>query len=80
MDELRIYLSEELEWTDRAECRDIEPSDVFFEVTNPAYVRMAKSICSMCTVKKACIEFALRTDQKDGIWGGLTPKERRRLR
>ena len=39
----------------------------------------AKTICSMCTVRKPCLEFALNTREKHGVWGGLTERERRRV-
>ena len=39
----------------------------------------AKTICSMCTVRKPCLEFALTTREKHGVWGGLTDRERRRV-
>ena len=39
----------------------------------------AKTICSMCTVRKPCLEFALTTREKHGVWGGLTERERRRV-
>ncbi|HEV7534577.1 MAG TPA: WhiB family transcriptional regulator, partial [Acidimicrobiia bacterium] len=39
----------------------------------------AKTICSMCAVRKPCLEFALTTREKHGVWGGLTERERRRL-
>ena len=39
----------------------------------------AKTICSMCAVKKPCLEFALNTREKHGVWGGLTERERRRV-
>ena len=39
----------------------------------------AKTICAMCTVRKPCLEFALTTREKHGVWGGLTERERRRV-
>ncbi len=39
---------------------------------------LAKAICAGCVVKDACLEFGLH--QPDGIWGGTTPGERRRIR
>jgi WhiB family redox-sensing transcriptional regulator len=38
----------------------------------------AKTICSMCAVRQPCLEFALTTREKHGVWGGLTERERRR--
>jgi WhiB family redox-sensing transcriptional regulator len=39
----------------------------------------AKTICSMCAVRQPCLEFALTTREKHGVWGGLTERERRRM-
>ncbi len=39
----------------------------------------AKTICSMCAVRRPCLEFALATREKHGVWGGLTERERRRV-
>ena len=39
----------------------------------------AKTICSACAVRKPCLEFALTTREKHGVWGGLTERERRRV-
>jgi WhiB family transcriptional regulator, redox-sensing transcriptional regulator len=39
----------------------------------------AKTICALCAVRKPCLEFALSTREKHGVWGGLTERERRRV-
>jgi WhiB family redox-sensing transcriptional regulator len=39
----------------------------------------AKTICSLCAVRKPCLEFALNNREKHGVWGGLTERERRRV-
>lgn len=41
---------------------------------------MAKSICNNCWMKDACLSFALQTNEKEGVWGGTTPAERRRIK
>jgi WhiB family transcriptional regulator, redox-sensing transcriptional regulator len=40
-------------------------------------VRQAKLICSRCPVREQCLEVALVTKDQHGIWGGMTPAERR---
>ena len=42
--------------------------------------REAKKICTGCEVKAECLEYALANDERFGIWGGLSERERRRLR
>jgi WhiB family redox-sensing transcriptional regulator len=57
---------------------------VFFPVgsTGPAIeqIEAAKSVCMQCSVQRACLEFALITNQESGIWGGTSEEERRKLR
>lgn len=40
---------------------------------------MAKAICGACKVRERCLEFALDRRERDGVWGGATEKERRRM-
>lgn len=39
-------------------------------------LRYVKQLCAACPVREGCLEYALEHDEKDGIWGGLTPEER----
>ena len=59
-------------------CMETDP-ELFFPETW-AQARDAKRLCGDCPVQNDCLRFALETNQQDGIWGGLTPEERRRLR
>jgi WhiB family redox-sensing transcriptional regulator len=65
-------------WSTRAKCRGVDP-DLFFpergESTDPA-----KAVCMACPVQGPCLEHALTQPEKFGIWGGLSERERRRLR
>jgi WhiB family redox-sensing transcriptional regulator len=40
---------------------------------------MAKTICGTCNVRQRCLAFALDRRERDGVWGGATEKERRRM-
>jgi WhiB family redox-sensing transcriptional regulator len=42
--------------------------------------RDAKKICTGCEVRGECLEYALSNDERFGIWGGLSERERRKLR
>jgi WhiB family redox-sensing transcriptional regulator len=55
--------------------------EIFFpeEYTDEA-VAAAKEVCSNCWIKDKCLSFALSTNEKEGVWGGTTPKERRSIR
>jgi WhiB family transcriptional regulator, redox-sensing transcriptional regulator len=70
-------------WRLRAACHNIE-SALFFPVGEGEeakdQIRLAKQVCASCESRLPCLEFSLRTMQADGIWGGLTEDERRRLK
>lgn len=67
-------------WHQLARCRGVDP-EVFYPVSDDgdAVAEEAKSICALCPVREPCLEFALSTREKDGVWGGLTERERRRV-
>lgn len=71
------------DWRERAACRHEDP-ELFFPVgtTGPALdqIERAKAICRRCPVMEQCLATALADGEDAGIWGGLTPDERRRLR
>jgi WhiB family redox-sensing transcriptional regulator len=56
-------------WYERAACLEKGGS-----------TRAAKRICQTCTVQTECLEYALANDERFGIWGGLSERERRRLK
>ena len=45
-----------------------------------AAVEQAKEVCEECPVLNECLSYAVGTNQTEGVWGGTTPSERRRLR
>ena len=59
-------------------CRDIDPG-VFFPNSEVEEAH-ARSVCSRCTVRLDCLALALSTPRMEGVWGGLTARERRRLK
>ncbi|RZB14732.1 WhiB family transcriptional regulator [Streptomyces sp. F001] len=52
----------------------------FFFPEPGSSVREAKRICGMCEMRSACLEYALANDERFGVWGGLSEKERLQLR
>lgn len=68
----------EADWHDRANCLGVDP-DLFFPERG-ASTREAKEVCRGCEVRHDCLEFALQNGEKFGIWGGLSERERRRIR
>jgi WhiB family redox-sensing transcriptional regulator len=69
---------EEPDWQERALCAQTDPEAFFPE--KGGSTREAKRICSGCDVRAECLEYALAHDERFGIWGGLSERERRRLR
>ena len=69
---------QELWWQVDANCKDKDP-DLFFP-NRGASTRKAKQICSECTVQEHCLEYAIVNAEKFGIWGGLSERERRKIR
>ncbi|MGH3666030.1 MAG: WhiB family transcriptional regulator [Egibacteraceae bacterium] len=69
---------ETLPWADQAKCLQAEP-DTFFPEKGGS-TREAKRICAGCPVRVECLEYALANDERFGIWGGLSERERRRLK
>jgi WhiB family transcriptional regulator, redox-sensing transcriptional regulator len=65
-------------WQARANCMGVDP-DLFFPERG-ASTREAKEVCRGCVVKNDCLEYALDNGEKFGIWGGMSERERRRLR
>jgi WhiB family transcriptional regulator, redox-sensing transcriptional regulator len=78
-----IELTTELaaEWRARAACSGYQHA-LFFPVgdTDGAAIERAREICLNCAVTDDCLEYALETNQRAGIWGGTTEEERRSLR
>lgn len=64
-------------WRDRAACRGIDPQ-VFYPPTDEE-AEVAKEICDGCPVRHPCLEHALASREREGIWGGATERERRRI-
>lgn len=69
---------DEEEWQERALCAQTDPEAFFPE--KGGSTREAKRICSGCEVRAECLDYALAHDERFGIWGGLSERERRRLR
>lgn len=65
-------------WQERALCAQTGP-DFFFPVAGGS-TREAKQVCRACEERVVCLEYALENDERFGVWGGLSEKERHRLR
>ena len=65
-------------WQRRANCMGVDP-ELFFPERG-ASTREAKEVCRGCVVREDCLEFAIANSEKFGIWGGMSERERRRVR
>ncbi|MFI6349048.1 WhiB family transcriptional regulator [Streptomyces sp. NPDC050560] len=68
----------DLAWQQHALCAQVG-SDFFFPEPGSS-VREAKRICELCDMREVCLEYALTHDERFGVWGGLSEKERMALR
>ncbi|ADP83820.1 WhiB family transcriptional regulator [Pseudofrankia inefficax] len=76
---LLIHLMAEAEdWRERAVCAQTDPEAFFPEKGQSA--REAKRVCAGCEVRSECLQYALDNDERFGVWGGLSERERRARR
>lgn len=64
-------------WEESALCAQTDPDA--FHPQPGGTSRPAKGVCSRCEVRTECLEYAVGTGQRFGIWGGVGEKELRRL-
>jgi WhiB family transcriptional regulator, redox-sensing transcriptional regulator len=76
--QVQRFSEEELPWAEEALCAYVDP-DVFFPEKGGSS-REAKRICAQCAVRDECLDYALANDERFGIWGGLSERERRRFK
>ena len=65
-------------WQEQALCAETDPEAFFPE--KGGSTREAKRVCLTCDVRGDCLEYALHNDERFGIWGGLSERERRKLK
>jgi WhiB family redox-sensing transcriptional regulator len=76
--ESESLIGDESDWNERALCAQTDPEAFFPE--KGGSTREAKKICTGCEVRSECLSYALANDERFGIWGGLSERERRRLK
>lgn len=67
-----------LAWQQQALCAQTDPEAFFPE--KGGSTREAKAVCFSCEVREECLQYALENDERFGIWGGMSERERRRAR
>lgn len=69
----------ESSWREHAACKGVDP-ELFYPERGSQGWKEAKAICRACPVRIACLEYAIVTAERHGVWGGLTELERKRVR
>ena len=74
-----------MDWQQQAACRALD-TEIFFPPVVPEHKQQrearesrAKAICATCPVQEACLDWALRTEEPHGVWGGYSESERKQL-
>jgi WhiB family transcriptional regulator, redox-sensing transcriptional regulator len=75
--QIRFELERPEDWTVDALCAQVDP-DAWFPEKGGTTVP-AKLICAHCPVLVECLAYALRHHERDGVWGGTSPRERRAM-
>lgn len=75
--EAPIPTAHDLSWTVDALCAQVDP-EIFFPEQG-ASTTEAKAVCSSCLVRAECLDYALATHQRFGVWGGVSDRSRRAL-
>ncbi len=75
---LLVDVDADQSWQERGLSAQTDPEAFFPE--KGGSTREAKKICEACEVRSECLDYALANDERFGIWGGLSERERRRLR
>ena len=65
------------QWRSQAACQGLDP-EIFYPLDDDEGDE-AKVVCDACPVREACLEHALGYREKEGVWGGATERERRRI-
>lgn len=66
----------EPDWS-QALCAQTDPDAFHPEKGQSA--RPAKGVCAACDIREGCLSYALANDERFGIWGGTSYRERRKI-
>tara|TARA_Y100000361_G_scaffold152765_1_gene172992 strand:+ start:150 stop:443 length:294 start_codon:yes stop_codon:yes gene_type:complete len=74
-----IFGVELADWMKKGSCRGLQ-TDIFYHEQGHLNINTAKAICSGCSIREQCLDYAMRNQELYGIWGGYTTSERSVLR
>lgn len=66
-------------WHAQAACRGLDAAVFYPADDDDEAIEVAKSVCAQCPVNGPCLEYALEVREKNGVWGGCTERDRRRI-
>lgn len=69
----------DISWRQRGACQGLDPAVFFPDEGDEESAGIAIAVCDTCDVRIACLEHALASREKEGVWGGTTERERRRI-
>jgi len=75
---MRAHLRSE-NWMEEALCSQVDPDLFFPEKGAASDAARACRICESCPVQKQCLQFAVRTGTRWGVWGGVTERNLQRM-
>lgn len=67
------------QWRVKAACQGLDPSIFYPADDSDDEALAAKAVCAVCPVQDSCLEHALGSKEREGVWGGATERERRRI-
>jgi WhiB family redox-sensing transcriptional regulator len=65
-------------WQERGLCAQTDPEAFYPEMGGSP--KNAKKVCLGCDVRGECLQYALANDERFGVWGGLSERERHKLK
>lgn len=76
---LVIVARPQMPWVGQANCRGMDPNDFFPARGENEKMRAAKAVCAGCPVRVECLEYALATREREGVFGGTGGRERLKI-
>jgi hypothetical protein len=67
-------------WMAEAACAGMDPKLFFPKRGQTTVVEQAKAVCRVCPVRAECLDYALTVRERNGIWGGTSERQRRKIR
>lgn len=75
---LNLGAPEDTAWMRDGLCAQTDPEAFYPE--KGGTTASAKAVCQVCPVQAECLAYALARDERFGVWGGTSERERRQLR